>query len=378
MKNAKPIRFFNVRSNILKSTHLANYKSILRGEFVMKKVGLCILLSVFIVMLAACGGAGANEVSSGTSDEPIVLTMGTKMPENNVESEGVKEFMKLVEEKTDGRLKVDVYFHEQLGTESEQIENVISGAQDIYFETMTYYLPYVKDFNIHSLPFLFKDNEEYQEFLQSDIQKKMEDELIDKVGLRFINTKKNFIRGPYRVLVSTKPVEKLEDIKGLNLRLAESETAIKAWSALGANTTIIPWSETYLALKQGVVDAATSPISTVTSMNFHEVTKHVTVTYEYPQSLVMAMNESKFQSLPEDLQTALVEAANEAGEIGTKYINEETEGVLAELKEADVQVYEVDLSPWQEKMEEVYQDLVQSGFLNEEVLNDIQEWKAQQ
>ncbi|MGG0716200.1 TRAP transporter substrate-binding protein [Robertmurraya massiliosenegalensis] len=344
----------------------------------MKKVGLCILLSVFIVILAACGGSETNEASSGTSDEPIVLTMGTKMPENNVESEGVKEFMRLVEEKTDGRLKVDVYFHEQLGTESEQIENVISGAQDIYFETMTYYLPYVKDFNIHSLPFLFKDNDEYHEFLQSDIQKKMEDELIDKVGLRFINSEKNFIRGPYRVLVSTKPVEKLEDIKGLNLRLAESETAIKAWSALGANTTIIPWSETYLALKQGVVDAATSPISTVTSMNFHEVTKHVTVTYEYPQSLVMAMNESKFQSLPEDLQTALVEAANEAGEIGTKYIDEETEGVLAELKEAGVQVYEVDLSPWQEKMEEVYQDLVQSGFLNEEVLNDIQEWKAQQ
>ncbi|MFE8698416.1 TRAP transporter substrate-binding protein [Cytobacillus sp. FJAT-53684] len=341
----------------------------------MKKVGLSIILSIFMVALAACSG---TQTSSSNSDKPIVLTMGTKMPENNVESKGVTEFARLVEEKTAGKLKIDVFFHEQLGTESEQIENVISGAQDIYFETMTYYLPYVKDFNIHSLPFLFKDNEEYLKFLQSDIQKKMEDDLINKVGIRFINSEKNFIRGPYRVLVSTKPVQKLEDLKGLNLRLAESETAIKAWSALGANTTVIPWSETYLALKQGVVNAATSPISTVTSMNFHEVAKHVTVTYEYPQSLVMAMNEDKFQSLPKELQKSLVEAANEAGEIGSKYINEETESVINKLEEAKVQVYEVDLSPWQEKMDDVYKDLIKNGFLNEELLNEIKDWKAQQ
>lgn len=344
----------------------------------MKKFVTGILLILIFSFLAACGENESKETSAENNNEPIVLTMGTKMPENNVESEGVKEFANLVEDKTDGKLKIDVFYHEQLGNESEQIENVISGAQDIYFETMTYYLPYVKDFNIHSLPFLFKDNEEYIQFLQSDIQKKMEKELTEKAGIRFINTKKNFIRGPYRVLVSTKPVKTLDDLRGLNLRLAESETAIKAWSALGANTTVIPWSETYLALSQGVVEAATSPISTVSSMNFHEVTKHVTVTYEYPQSLVFAMNDAKFQSLSENLQKALVEAANEAGEIGTKLIEDEAKVEIGKLAEADVEVYEVDLSPWQERMDNVYKELIETGFLNGELLDEITEWKKQQ
>src|SRR5690625_5039176 len=126
----------------------------------MRKV-LITFFFLSIIIVTACGNNTDNEANVGktSDDEPIVLTMGTKMPENNVESEGVKEFVRMVDEKTNGKIEIDVYYHEQLGNESDQIENVISGAQDIYFETMTYYIPYVNNFNIHSLPFLFDDND---------------------------------------------------------------------------------------------------------------------------------------------------------------------------------------------------------------------------
>src|SRR5699024_3846651 len=116
-----------------------------------------------------------------------------------------------------------------------------------------------------------------------------------------------------RVLMSQKPVKSVEDLQGLEIRSFESEFYADAYKSVGANPTEIAWTETYLGLEQGTVEAAASPASEVWSMKFSEVAPYMVMTEEYPQDIVIAMNEDEFSGLSEEEQNILVDAANEAG-----------------------------------------------------------------
>ena len=199
------------------------------------------------------------------------LKLGSKMVENHLESQAIQEFIRLAEKKSGGQIKIIPYFGEVLGNSKVQLENVSTGVQDFYVESYTFFANYVPEFRTHSLPYLFSGNEEYKKFLMSPIEDEMEKKLVDKVGIRIVNDRRNWLRGPYRILVSRRPVTKIEDVKGLKLRQPDNQPTIKTWSAFGASISIIPYSETYLAIQQGMVDAVTCPIANLYSDKFYEL-----------------------------------------------------------------------------------------------------------
>ena len=262
----------------------------------MKKI-LCVALFTALFSL-----------SSLTSEAAMTLRLGNKQIENHHESVALRKFAELVEERTNGEIRIEIFYGEALGDSGMQIQNVISGLQDFYADGYGFYEPYVKDFRAFDIPYLFRDNEAFRRFLLSDIVKEMEAELLQKTGLRMINTEKNWLRGPYRVLASRHPIRGIDDIRGLKLRMPPgAPTSIRAWSLLGATVSPIPWSETYLALSQGMVDAVTSPVTDVYFQRFFEVTPFVTVTYEYSQQVAITMNERRFQSLTPEQQAIIVD-----------------------------------------------------------------------
>lgn len=302
---------------------------------------------------------------------PVVMKLGTKMPPENPEGRAFQRFADLAEEKSRGRIKVNVFPSEQLGTGTTQIDNVLLATQDMYAEGSTFLDRFHKDFRLSSIPYLFLSNEHYQRVVTGSLGQELNQAIIAK-GLRIINTRRNFLRGPYRVICAKRPIKSLEDVKGLRLRSFESAIYVNAWKYLGANPTVIAWTETYLALKQNVVEAVTLPISLLYSMKFTEAASHCTQINEFPQDVVIVMNERRFQSLAPDLRQALVDAGHEAGEFATKLVIEAATADIDRMKkEHGAQFYQVDLKPFADKMEPYFKELEKQGFITPGVVDRV-------
>lgn len=287
------------------------------------------------------------------SEAVITMKLGLKQVEEHQESVALRRFADIVKDRTNGEIIIDLYYAEVLGDSKKQVENTIRGLQDFYADSYSFYDPYVPEFRIIAggIPFILGNNDDFKKLLQSDLQKELEERLLEKAGLRVLNRDKNWLRGPYRVIASKKPIKSIDDIKGLKLRLASAPLAVKSWEALGAAVAVIPYSETYLALKQGTVDAVTCPVTDALFQKFCEVAPYLTITNEYPQQIAVVMNEKRFRSLTNEQQEIIYDALNEAGDICTKLAIENGEKLVKEMKEKyGIQLIEMDLSPFKEKM----------------------------
>ncbi|PIE34090.1 hypothetical protein CSA56_09280 [candidate division KSB3 bacterium] len=332
----------------------------------MKRV---LVLSVIVAVVAV-------SLVSYAAQDVIELKLGSKMPENNPESQGVLRVCELVEERSNGRLKIIPYFGEALGNKNTQLENVMMGTQDMYIESYSHYVSWVPGFAVHSLPYLFSGAEQYQQFLLSDLEKELEQKLLDKTGIKILNTKKNWVRGPYRVLVSKKPIFSPADLAGVKLRMADSRLLSNVWNGLGANVINLAWSEVYLALQQGVVEAVTSPVSLLYSMKFTEICKYVIRTDEYNQQLALVINNKKFESLPEDLQKILVDTIDEVGEYVSGLVYEAANKDLEKMKQEHGMEYaEPDISPWLDKMPDIFSTLEKEGLIPKEAVEKVLAWQ---
>lgn len=321
----------------------------------MNKNGFVLLLAVVCML----GMLSASEAA-------VKLKLGMKMPDTHHEAIALRHFADYVKEKTKGEVTVDIYYGEVLGDSKKQVENMIHGLQDMYAEGYGFYAPYVAEFRVigGGIPYVFKDNDAYKRYLLSGAQKEIEQKLIEKAGLRIVNRDKNWLRGPYRVLAAKRPIRNLDDVQGLKLRMASSPMSVKSWENLGAAVTVIPYSETYLALKQGTVEAVTCPVTDAFYQKFCEVAPYLTVTHEYHQQVAIVMNEKKFQSLTKEQQEILYEGLRQGGEICTKLAIENGEKLVKEMQEKyKVEMIEIDTTPWREKIQSFLVELEQDGTI---------------
>lgn len=325
----------------------------------MKKINFIGVLLLLMLIVSACG-----EKAEGT-DDVIELKLGTKMPQDTAEGKGFDIFADLVKKKSGGKLIVKVYPAEQLGKGTTQVDNMLLGTQDMYAEGATYFSDFDPRIEVSSVPFLFRDFDHYQKFNTGEIGQEINEKLISE-GVRILNTDRNFIRGPYRVLLTKEPVKTVEDLKGLKLRSFESAFYSAAYSSVGAKPVVVAWTETYLGLKQNLVDGVTSPISLVWPMKFTEVAQNMTVIDEYPQDVVITMNEDRFSKLSEQNQKILIEAANEAGEEATKITLSEVEKHLELMKEEHgIEIFEINRADWTEAFSDYHYQLEEEGKIPE-------------
>ncbi len=320
---------------------------------VLKRTCLLLLALMFVF-----GGFAES------SEAAIRMKLGSKQVESHQESIALKYFAEKVKERTNGEIVIDLYFGEVLGDAKKQIENMIHGMQDFYADGYGFYAPYVPEINVSAVPYIFRDNDHYRKYLLSDMQQEIERKLLEKAGLRIVNRDKNWLRGPYRVVAAKTSIETLDDLKGLKIRQPSNPTSVRAWETLGCAVTVIPYSETYLALKQGTVDAVTCPVTDALFQKFCEVAPFLTISHEYPQQVAIVMNERRFQSLTKEQQDILFETLREAGDMCTKMAIENGEILVKEMVEKyGVTMLEIDLDPWREKMAEFIAQLEKENYI---------------
>ncbi len=304
-------------------------------------------------------------VLSAVSAEAVTrLKLGNKMIATHPESVALQQAADNIKARTNGEVEIQCYFGEVLGDAKKQVENMIRGVQHFYADGYGYYDMYAPLLRAPAVPYMFRDNEHYRKFLLSDMEKEVEEPMLKKAGLRVVNTKRNWLRGPFRVICSRKPIRSIDDLKGLKLRMNSNPTSVRAWEQLGCAVTVIPYTETYLALKQGTVDAVTCPVVDAYLFKFCEVAPYLTITYEYPQQVAVVMNDRAFQKLTKEQQEILLDEINKAGDYVTdQALNKSGEIIEKMKKEYGVELIETDLAPWRAKMEPFIEELENKDYI---------------
>ena len=306
------------------------------------------LISLITVGILSVPGRG------WTADKPIILKIGTSDAVQNPATKATNRFAELVGQKTNGKVKVEVYPASQLGNILSQIESVMTGSLDMTQQAGVWFGQYIKDWNILSLAFAFKDQEHLKKFLSSDLNKQIKDQFFDQYKVRILT--ENWLRPP-NVIATTRPVKKLEDLKGLKMRVPEIEMYLLNWKQLGASPTVLAWGETYMALRQGAVDGVDTPFDFIKGMKFHEVAPHITMTNHLLTNAVIIMNEEVFKKLPEEAKKALTEAARESGDFYTQLGKDTVEADYKELVKLNAKIYEIDNTPFRERMAPLAKEL---------------------
>ncbi|MBK9246378.1 MAG: TRAP transporter substrate-binding protein [Burkholderiales bacterium] len=292
------------------------------------------------------------------SAQTVTLRLGNITDPKHSETKAQEYFADLVGKKTNGAVSVKIFSSSQLGDAPSQLEAVRLGAQDMYGGGTGNFGKYVKDWNITSVGFVFRDQSHFMKVLDSDAYKQMEKDLLEKSGFRFVL--RNGAR-PGKPVIATKPIMGPDDFKGLKVRIPPWEGYVKTFEAMGAKTVSLPWGETYLALKQGVADVASATVSGFYGQSLHEVAPYLTLVDFFNDSFTIVISERKWAQLKPEQQKALLDAGEEAGRYYTKIAVEDQEKIIEQMIAKGAVVIRTSPEPFIKKMGPVIETMESQG-----------------
>lgn len=274
------------------------------------------------------------------------LKFGHLANEENIWNKAAERFKQVVEEESDGRIDVQIFPNEQLGTEMEVINSIQLGTADMTItgESLQNWAPKAA---MMAVPYAFRDSEHLRKAVEGDIGKQIEQQIEEKAGLVPIAW---FERGP-RELTSNRPIKKPSDLDGLRLRVPNVPLFVDTWQALGAQPTPMAFSEVFTSLQQGTIDAQENPLSLIESASFNEVQDYVNVTDHVRSWIYVVIGKKKLESMPENLQEAVLDAAQQMQSYEAKLFSEDQKRLRNALEEAGMEFVEVDQKAFADKAE---------------------------
>ena len=280
--------------------------------------------------------------------------MASKMPADSPEGKVFQKFADLAKEYSRGKLTVQVYPSEQLGKEAAVLEQMQLGTIHIYVESAFFMQRWVPDIKWIAASFLFDDREHWARFMASPLVKGWFNKVEKDAGILTLGNVTDVVRGPYRVLVSKKPINSADDLRGLKLRMYPDQLATAVWTNLGVETRLLGWTEAYEGIKNGIVESVTSPVALVESMAFYEVAPYVVRTNEFWQEIAFMTNARAFKALPKELQAALLRAHKDAGTYSAQLMQSTADESMKRLAGKGVKVSALDTAPIIRKTLEYY------------------------
>lgn len=329
----------------------------------MKKTLTMILAIVMVFALCACSSKSAEQ-SAVTAEEGAVpaedttvytLKLSHTQNEGTPIVEGMHEFERIVEEKSNGRMQIEVYASGSLGDTADLVSQCLSGSNIGFMTDAGRFTDFVPEIGILNAPYVINNYEEGLAAVQSDYFKALNKQLEDE---GYLCLSWNYYEGSRNILTKT-PVNTIEDLKDIKLRTGGTKEWIGTLNAFGAIPTSLPQSEVYNGIQNKIVDGADQQVITVYSMQLYEVAPYYILTNQYQLMLAMCVNTTWFYSLPEDLQQIMLDASVEAGKYSSKITNEVCTAELEEMAGKGLVITELDeegLKPWMEAAESFYDE----------------------
>lgn len=255
---------------------------------------------------------------------PLTLRIGHVVTEEGGEHLGSLKFAELLEKKSDGQIKLQIFPNGQVGQNREMVESLQAGALDMALPALPALGGFTTATKVFDLFYLFDDRKQAEKILDGSVGKEVA-EAIETSGIKIISW---WTQG-FRETTANKPIRKPEDLKGLKIRVMENPLHIEAWNMLGASAVPMAFSEVLTSLQQGVLDAQENPYQNIVHSGFHTVQKYIIETDHLYGPLPVAFSKVNWEKLTPEQQKIILEAAEE-----TKiWQREKQEEINNELKE---------------------------------------------
>jgi len=275
-------------------------------------------------------------VSSLTVSAQTIMRINTNSVQNSHQGEAVDAFAKEVEQRTQGRYKIQTFYSGSLGGERESVESVQMGTQELTYVSSGPVPNFVPETRILDIPFLFRDKAHARAVLDGPIGQELLTKFESK-GFKALAWGENGVR---HMTNSKREVHSPDDLKGLKMRTMENPVHIAAYKALGIITTPIAFPELFTALQQGAVDGQENPLSVIIASKFDQVQKHLSLTGHVYSPCVVVMNKAVFDKLSDADKQAFLDAAKEAVRVNRARVDADDASGVADLRAKGVNVVE--------------------------------------
>lgn len=302
--------------------------------------------------------------------DPVTFKLAVMVAIGTPGDKSAVDFKNMIEERSNGLIKIDYYPGGQLGSSDEVTEQLLTGTLDLVWNTLDWYAKLEKDWNVLGLGFCIKNKEHLVAFLESDRNAAIKENLLKTKGIRILTDKG--IAYP-RVVISKFPVNTVDDIAGKNMRVPELTLYVKTWGAIDVNCVTLPSADMYMGLKQGIVDATEFPLGSIYGMKLHEAAKYITYTNHLYAPYVMSMNENSWKKLTPEMQELLLECAEETAKLYTKYDTESVETNVQKMIDEGAIVNEnPDVDSFADKLKNTAAECEKEGLWSEGLYDFVQ------
>ena len=311
-----------------------------------KKIKALLLTVVISLSVVGC--------SSTKNDEVKVMRVAHNQGEEHPIHLALKEFEKIVEEKTNNEIDIQVYPNELLGGQREAVELTQTGAIDIAVGSISLLESFNKAYSVFNLPYLFNSTEHYHNVMNDE-------SIMDSI---YQSTKESgfvgltwFDAGSRNMYTTDKPVLKPEDLKGKKIRVQQSQTNIRMMELLGGAATPMSFGEVYTALQQKVIDGAENNELALTNNKHGEVAKY----YSYNQHAmipdILIMNAKLLDSLSEEHRKIILDAVDYINKFEVDAWEDKVNEAVEQSKAMGVEFHYPDIEPFKEKVLPLHKEL---------------------
>tara|TARA_Y100001933_G_scaffold119115_1_gene119210 strand:+ start:333 stop:1313 length:981 start_codon:yes stop_codon:yes gene_type:complete len=311
-------------------------------------------------MTAAAAVIAASTLTAQAAD--MVLRSSDTHPDGYPTVEAVKHMGKLLEERTDGRLGIEVFHSAQLGQEKDTIEQTQFGVIDMNRVSLGPFNNIIEETQVPSLPYIFRSTEHMHKVMDGPVGEEILAAFADHdlIGLAFYDG------GSRSFYNSEKPIKSMDDLSGMKFRVMQSDLFVDMVGALGANATPMPYGEVYSSIQTGVIDGAENNWPSYESSGHFEVAKYYTLDQHLIVPEVLVMSKKTWDKLSEEDQKIVRQAAKDSVPHMRKLWAEREAASEAKVRESGVEVItEIDKTPFIEAMKPVYEKYVTSDKLKD-------------
>jgi len=319
---------------------------------------LAVLLCLQLV-LAGCG----------QKQDTIEIKFSHVVAPNTPKGRAADHFKKLAEERTQGRVKVNVFPNSQLYKDKEEIEALQLGSVQMLAPSLAKFGPLgAREFEAFDLPYIFDGYDSLHTVTQGPVGQGMLKRLEGKglIGLAFWDN-------GFKHMSANRALHKPEDVRGLKLRIQSSQVLAAQMKALGALPQVLAFSEVYQALQTGVVDGTENPPSNFYTQKMHEVQKYLAATGHGYLGYAVIVNKAFWEGLPPDLRQTLEECMAEATRYANDIARKENEDALAKVRESGktelIALSAEEKAAWRKALVPVHRQM--EGVIGQELIQSI-------
>lgn len=309
-----------------------------------------ILMSTLLVVAGCGGGSPEKKPEAKPATGPQTIKLAHVVNEKDGFHMAAVKFKTLVEERTKGAVKIELFPNASLGDERTLIEGMQIGTVAMGVITNGPVANFLPEIAAFEMPFLFASPEEAYRVLDGEVGKKVLAKL-DAVNLKGLAYAE---RGFRNLTNSKKSVKTPADMAGLKIRVMENPVYIDTFKALGTNAVPMAWTEALTALQQGTIDGQENPVNVIYSFKLNETQKYLTMTKHSYAPALFLMSKKMFDSFNKETQDILVKSAQEAAVYERKWNADQMAEQLKTLKEKGMQIIEPDTAAFQAAVKPVY------------------------